>query len=64
MLMHATAHGGCADTVRESALEADAGRKSLVAPGTRTRVSVVAPGFCVDATPVCQLNYPALQTLN
>ena len=25
MLMHATAHGGCMDTVRETALEADPG---------------------------------------
>ena len=25
MLMHAIAHGGCADTVRESALKADCG---------------------------------------
>ena len=27
MLMHAIAHGGCTDTVRESAPEADSGRK-------------------------------------
>ena len=27
MLMHAIAHGGCMDTVRESALEADSGRE-------------------------------------
>ena len=27
MLLHAIAHGGCTDTVRESALEADSGRK-------------------------------------
>ena len=27
MLMHATAHGGCMDTVRESAVEVDCGRK-------------------------------------
>ena len=27
MLMHATAHWGCADTVRESALTVDSGRK-------------------------------------
>ena len=27
MLIHAIAHGGCRDTVRESALEADCGRK-------------------------------------
>ena len=28
MLMHATAHCGCMDTVRESALEADPGGKN------------------------------------
>ena len=27
MLMHVTAHGGCMDTVRESALKVDSGRK-------------------------------------
>ena len=27
MLLHAIAHGGCSDTVRQSALEADSGRK-------------------------------------
>ena len=27
MLMHVIAHGGCTDTVRESALEVDSGRK-------------------------------------
>ena len=26
MFMHATAHGGCTDTVRQSALEVDSGR--------------------------------------
>ena len=44
MLMHAIAHGGCRDTVRESALEVDFRTKFLAAPGTRTRVSI-APGF-------------------
>ena len=29
MLMHAIAHGGCTDTVRESALKVDSGRRSL-----------------------------------
>ena len=38
---------GCTDTVRESALEADsASKKSLAAPGTRTRASL-APGISV-----------------
>ena len=42
MSMHAIAHGGCTDTVRESALEVDSGKKkeSLAAPGTRTPVSI------------------------
>ena len=39
--MHAIAHGGCADNVRESALELTLGEKSLATPGTRTRVSSV-----------------------
>ena len=39
MLMHAIAHGGCTDIVRESALQVDSRSKSLAAPGTRTRVS-------------------------
>ena len=33
MLMHAIAHGGCTDTVRESALKVDTGKKSLAARG-------------------------------
>ena len=33
-LMHAIAHGGCTDNVRESALEADWEGKKLDAPGT------------------------------
>ena len=37
MLMHAIAHGGCADTVRESALKVDSRGKI---PETRTRVSI------------------------
>ena len=45
-VMHAIAHGGCTDTVRESAPEADSGRKILCRTGTRTRVSI-APGFSV-----------------
>ena len=44
MLMHVIAHGGCTDTVRESALKADSEQKSHAAPRTRTRVSI-APGF-------------------
>ena len=37
---------GCTDTVRESASEADCGKKSLATPRTRTHVSA-APGFPV-----------------
>ena len=43
--MHAIAHGGCTDPVRESTLKAGSGRKkSLAAPGAQIRVSIV-PGF-------------------
>ena len=30
MLMHAIAHGGCTDTVKESALKVDSGRKNIL----------------------------------
>ena len=50
MLMHAIIHGGCMDTVRESAQEVGSGeekkKKTFAAPGIRTRVSIV-PGFSV-----------------
>ena len=36
MLMQAIAHGGCTDTLGESALEVDSVRKSLAASATRT----------------------------
>ena len=47
--MHAIAHEGCTNTVRESALKVDYGRnlKTLVAPENRTRVSI-APGLSVQ----------------
>ena len=58
MLMHAIAHGACTDTVHKSysALEVGSGRekKSLAAPGTRTRVSI-APDFF--SRTLCQLSY-------
>ena len=41
MLMPAIAHEGCTDTVKESALKVDSGRKSLAAPGIRTRLGGV-----------------------
>ena len=62
MLMHVTAHGGCAETVRETALEVNAGEKltpgekSLAAPGTRTRVSITLGFFSrtlCRVSPVC-----------
>ena len=50
MSMKGTAHAGCTDTVRESALKVDSGTKKtkteIAAPGTRTRVSI-APDFSV-----------------
>ena len=46
ILMHAISHGGCTDTGRESAPEVDSGKKSLAAPGTRTRANI-APGFSI-----------------
>ena len=52
IMMHMSAHGGCTDTVRESALEADSGRKSHAAPGTRAHCSI-GPRFSVY-----QLSYP------
>ena len=46
MLRHVIAHGGCTDTVRQSALKAESARKSLAAPGNWTFISI-APGFSV-----------------
>ena len=49
MLMHAICTRGCADTGRESALKVDSGereKKSLAAPGNRTRVSGVTVRCC------------------
>ena len=53
MLIYTIKHGGCTDTVRESALKVDCEekrkkkkKKSLAAPGTRTRLSI-APSFSV-----------------
>ena len=40
MLVHAIAHGGCTDTIKESALKLTLGEKSLAAPGTLTQVSI------------------------
>ena len=46
MLLHVITHGGCTETVRESALQAVSGRKMASRTGTRTRVSV-ACGFSI-----------------
>ena len=46
VLVHATAHGGCTDTVSESALVLDSGEKYFAAPGTQTRVNIT-PGFSI-----------------
>ena len=52
MLMHAVAHGGCTDTVRESALKADSGRKSLVVSYRGIEpASVLRLAFWSDALP-------------
>ena len=47
MLTHAIDHWGCTATVKESALKGDWEKKSLAAPGTRTRVRLFASGFSV-----------------
>ena len=77
MLMHAIAHGGCKNTVREDVLKADSGRKRkkmkkkcLAAPGTRTGVSI-SPGFSVGcptswaipAVPIWQNNRDLLRAI-
>ena len=49
MLMHAIAHGGCTDTVRQSALEVDSGRK-IPCRGLEP-VSVLRLAFHSDALP-------------
>ena len=47
--MHAIAHEGVMDAVRESALRTDSGRKFLAAPGNRT---------CLRGEPVrCSINF-------
>ena len=50
MLMHAIAYGGCADTVRESALEADSRRKTPC--GTLRPQSVLRMAILSDTLPV------------
>ena len=55
MLMHAIANGRCTDTVRESALKADSGRKIPCPTGERTYVSAACSG--VPARRSYQLSY-------
>ena len=51
-LMHAIAQGGCTDTVRESALEIDCGRKILCRTGDpNPRQSLLRLAFQSDALP-------------
>ena len=53
MLVHAIAHGGCPDTIKESALKFTQGEKSLAAPGTLTQVSIrlLCLAFQLDILP-------------
>ena len=55
MWMHAIARRGCTDTVRESALEADSGRKIIRHTG-----ELNPRQYCVwiFAPALCQLSYP------
>ena len=55
--MHAIAHWGCTDTVREPALKVDASRKKTHTKTCRTReglepVSVLSLAFQSDALPI------------
>ena len=51
MLMHAIAHGGCTETVRESALEVDSGRKIPCCTGDSNPREYCARAFQSDALP-------------
>ena len=51
MLMHATVHGGCVDTVIESALGADSGRKNPLPHMGLEHVSAFRLAFQSDAPP-------------
>ena len=55
MLIHAIAHGGCINTVRESALKVDSGSKTLAVIGTGTHISFVPWLF---SQMLCQLSCP------
>ena len=60
MLMHTTAHGGCNDTVRESALKADSARKI---PCRTVRVLEPAPGFSVGRSTNRAIPAPLIRNL-
>ena len=50
--MHAIAHGGWTDTVRESALEVDSGRKEIILPHSGLEpTSLSRQAFQSDALP-------------
>ena len=51
MLMHAIAHRGCTDAIRESALKADSGRKDPVPHQALKPVPVLHLAFQLDTLP-------------
>ena len=55
--MHATAHGGCTDTVRKSSLVVDSGEKNPLLHQGLEPVSVVGLAFQSDAVPT-ELSLP------
>ena len=65
MLMHAIAHGGCTDAVREPALEVDYGRKSPCRTGdSNPRQYCTPPAFQSDAVPYTSEAIPTLTSLS
>ena len=56
MLMHVIAHGGCTDTIRESALEDDWEKNPLLNWGLEPR-SLLRLAFQMDALPT-ELSVP------
>ena len=63
MLMHAIAHRGCTDTVRESALKADWDKNPLPYQGLKP-VPVFAPGFSVGCSTSWAIPAPVCVSLN
>ena len=66
MLMQATAHGRCTDTVSESVLKADSGRKITCHLGARDSnpqpASLLRLAFQLDALPIELFPYPRKMT--